>query len=733
MAKKVQPQTPQNKWLKVSQFFAAYLVAAWTFLQFLDWILKRYNVSPHWVDLMLWLFIGIIPSLLIYLYNKDRLNNRVFRRREKIIFPLNAVVLAIVIYFGFGNNDLGATTQSVNYSTALGENKTALFTKEEFRTGFAIFNFEPVKKDSTRAWMEFGISWLLYQDLLQNKNLSPVITGLTNTTDKVSNAKLFYDSYVDGEFEITDSIYSINAFIRNSANAKVIVHETFKGNDLLNLIDEITIYVTNYFSPVKLNKPDYIDLNVKDFTSNSLKAIEYYLKGDNENAIKEDSTFALVYLGSAINNVFYSLSKFDERRLADKAYEYRYKLPIQKQGETLIWKNLAYDQFEKAEELVKIQLEIDPNNPTYKSVIYNIYGKTKNVKAYTDLAYKAWKNNHNEENGRFYLNACLIKGDYNKILKEIKTLELVELNNNTLFSLKMMPQLLKGDLKSASETQNKIRLLHPDMENLIKVYDKTLAYLKDHKITKEDLQKFEGEYRSNIGEMTITFWINNNTLLHYASNQDIMPTIMAGENTVITGHALFGQTFEHTFLKNKDNNYYALKTEENLLSQSVTYMWWKLDDTIKKAETLLEAGKLDSAEVAYTLALEANPNHYYLKDVLAHINYMKSIDSVALINQYKEVTGMYGPRKFWMEKGKLFYKRTDNKQLGQVQLLPISETRYINLTRMIDIVEFEYKDGKAIASCAWRFDCEKMEWMKMDDKGNYFSKDEFKPGAITRP
>ena len=46
----------KKKWIKTLKFLAAYLVAAWTFLQFIDWILNRYNVSPHWVDILLWFF-----------------------------------------------------------------------------------------------------------------------------------------------------------------------------------------------------------------------------------------------------------------------------------------------------------------------------------------------------------------------------------------------------------------------------------------------------------------------------------------------------------------------------------------------------------------------------------------------------------------------------------------------------------------------------------------------------
>ena len=215
--------------------------------------------------------------------------------------------------------------------------------------------------------------------------------------------------------------------------------------------------------------------------------------------------------------------------------------------------------------------------------------------------------------------------------------------------------------------------------------------------------------------------------------QPVNSTLIIGENsTLIGGHAaLEGITYEYEFLKNENNEFFVLKYEENNLSRTSMNWFWKIDENIKKAEAFLEAGKLDSAEIAYTTAIQTNPKHYYLKDALAHINYVKSIDSVALINQYKEVEGTYGPRVIWIENGMLFYKRTAILSIGQFQLLPISKTRYINLTRLRDNFGFEYKDGKAIASFAWQFNCEKMEWEKSDSEVNYFRKDGNELTAIT--
>jgi hypothetical protein len=716
----------RKKLTKVLQFLAAYLVASWTFLQFIDWILIRYNISPYWVDLLLWVFIGIIPSLLIYLFNQERINNRVLKLREKIIFPLNAILLAIVLYFSFGSSDLGATTKSIDYTNEQGEQETALITKEEFRTGFPIYSFEPKTKDSTTTWLEFGISILLQEDLLQNKNLNPKLVGIRNTVDKVNNAKIFNDFYVDGEFEIIDSTYSITTFIRNSTNAKVISQETFKGKDVLNLIDDITVFVTNNFTSNEFNAPKYIDLEIKDFTSSSLKAIEYFRYGDYENAIKEDSTFALAYLKSAKGKLNFNIGKFEERNLADNAYKYRSKLPLQRRGETLIFKNLAYDAFDNAEELIKLQLQVNPNDQAYNHILYGLYGRTKNIKAYAEHANKSYKNSPSIDNGNNLIDAELITGNYDKILKELNRLEILLPFNDYIFASKLLPQLFKGDLKAAEKTLTKIKLLFPETDNLTKVHDKAIAYLKGYKVTNEDLKKFEGEYRLNINEQTVTLWVENNNLLRYVSNQTITPFIMASENTIIAGTPTSGRTWEFEFLKNNSNGYFGFKNEQNDRKYSNTYWYWKMDNTIKKAEALFEAKKLDSAKIAYETAINANPKHYYLKDVLAHINYVKSIDSLALQNQYKEVVGIYGPRKFWLEDSKLFYKRerTENGQVfPKIELFPVGKDRYLNMTKLGDNFAFEYKNGEVINSYIYLYDLEKEEWIKSELENNTFTKD----------
>jgi len=708
-----QPHSKRN-WKQIFQLLAAYLVAAWTFLEFLDWLLNRYSMSPYWVEVFIWIFIGIIPSLLIFLYHRERISEGRLKLREKIIFPLNIVVLIIGLYFGFGTSDLGARTKSINYTTEEGEARTALITKEEFRTGFYIYNFTPKEKDSANAWLEFGISRLLLEDLLQNKNLSPGYLGLTTTPDKVKESSYFHDYYIDGEFEKTDSTFILTTYIRNAKNAKIVEEKTIEGPDILDLIDDATVFITSSFSSGEFNSPNYLDMDVREITSTNLKALEYFSKGDYENAFTEDSTFALAYLFAGRRNLRFSQGNIEERALADKAYEYRYKLPLQRQSETLVQKYLAYDQFDDAEKLVKLQLEVDPSSDTYNQTLRNIYGRTRNMEAYTELGYQAWENDQNRNTGVNRIDASIIQEEYDETIDLLNTFARLQGNDPTLMAFRLLPQLYKGDLEEARKTLDRFKLLQPELEVHANLYEKALDYLEANPVTPGDLQKFSGEYRSGNSEQTNTFWVHKNTLLQYVSNQDITPLIMGAERTVVSGHPAIGQTGKKEFFENSNGEFYAYRYHQYSWQDSLQVWYWRLDESILKAESLMAAKQWDSARVAYEEAIAANPNHYYLKYPLAHLKYRDSVDTESYARQLREVEGTYSKegveskRRFWVQDGRLFYKRDG---LASKELLPVSPTRYLDMVNHSTQYEFEYNEGVVVASYVSSFDPELKRWI----------------------
>ncbi len=714
--------SPKKKWINTLKFLAGYLVAAWTFLQFLEWVLNRYDISPNWVDLFLWIFIGLVPSLAMYFHHQERISQGILKLREKIIFPLNVVLLFGVLYIGFGNTDLGATTKEISYTNDLGEVEKTLITKEEFRIEVPIYSFTQTKKDTAYSWLQYGIRELIYQDIIQDKSISSFTSGAESTVDRVMQAKIFSDYYVDGTYEVNEGVFTVKPAVRKAINGKIVAEQEFTGPDLLEILDEISIYVRNNIGIVEEKRDFYLDLQIKDFVSSSLEAIKYSLNGEHEKAQKLDSTFALSYLLDAKNKIRYSRSKIDERKTIDKAFRYANKLPLQRQLEIRIRRYVAYENWEMAEKLLKLQLEIDPSDKVYNDLLYVVYSETKQIDNYFKHAQDRFVSDQNIINGGNFLKANLLVGNYKQLVNSLKNLELLQPNNKDIFTFKIGPQLLGGDIEGARKTQEKTRLVNPSWENFAKTYDIAIDYLSNNEITADKLEPFVGVYRSEGSEQLLEFWLYDDRLIQYVSNQKLSAPILAGENLLVDGDYIENRiSYLKEFLKDSVGNFYAIKADQFNFTQKSTFYYWLFTEEMKKAESTLEEGNIETAKPLYEKLIAENPNHYYLKNALKHINYVQSKDSLALLKQYKSIVGRYGNRRFFVKDGQLFYKR---EALPELHIFPTGENEYISLTRYGTKYGFELTKGGKMASFSSSYDSSKRLWVKASDTLNYLLKNE---------
>lgn len=712
----------RKKSTKVFQFFAAYLVAAWTLLQFIDWVLIRYSISPYWVDFLLWVFIGIIPSLIIYLYHQERINKRVLRLREKIIFPLNVLLIMAVTYFGFGNSDLGATTKEISYTNESGDLETHVITKDEFRIGVPIYNFKQVTLDSTTLWINNVVNDLIALDLTQDKNITSGAKNTESTIEKVQWASLYYDYYVDGYFELVDSIYYLTPVVRSSKNGKELSRQTFKGTDFPNLIDDVSVFIREHVGIVEDMRNKYIDLSVKDITTTSMEALEQYSYKNYEKAAEIDSTFALAYLLDATRKIHFSQSKLEEQSIIDKAFEHRKRLPLQYQNMLLIQRNIAYDNWKEAEALVKLQLEINPNDIESIRRLYIIYSQTKNIDAFYKLTESRYAKNPDQFNTTYAGRARLIRGSYSEYLYKMEELISLSPNNNNLPPYKTLPLLLSGDIEAATNNHEKTKLVHPEWTHSNPLFDEAINYHKSTNGISKDFSKFIGNYRNFRYEQTLEYFEFEDKLLMLGSNQLIQQALIGGENIISYPKSGAATTIRHEFQKDSTGNIYRIKAGQTSPGKETFYSYfYKEDGLITKANTLLKEHNLIDAKTLYIDAIQKHPEHWYLIEMLKYINYIKNVNSNTLLNQYEQIVGSYGPRTFWIENNRLFYKR---KGLDKIELLPISKNRYINLSKYDTHMYFEFLDNNTIASYSWDYDIEKEQWIETINENNYFIKED---------
>jgi hypothetical protein len=702
----------KQKWINTLQIFAAYLVAAWTFLQFVDWALNRYNLSPNWVDLLLWTFIGIIPSLILYLYHRDRINKGIIKLKEKIFIPVNLILLVSILFFAFGNADLGATTKNVTFENAFGNLETKTFTKEEFRTGFNIYPFHQEQEDdSTSSWLTYGIGKVLYQDLIQNKNLSPEYDHIFSTSEKIRDASLFYEKYVDGSFKIEDGIYTLKTAIRKAANAKVLSEKVFEGQNLFNLLDQMSQFIASEID--SKNNITYIDLPISEHITNSIDALHAFVNGDYHKAYTIDNRFSLAYLEDAKQIMSQNKGKLEAQDVIDKAFATKSKLPLQKQLEVFIQRNLAYGNYEEAEKQVKLQLEVDPNNRFYNTVLFSLFGESKNTKAYFEVSEKLFLSNKSSYNGNNLSTAALVVGYENQLLDALKVLEVID---PFLKYLKIQPLIFNGQTEEAKRIFDEFKLTYSE-RNRLKPYDSIFNFLQTHSINDIDLKPFVGNYRSNNNEQTLELWLEDDRLIEYVKNQPMKAYLPANKDAVAGGN-IQNYTYYSYLLKDENNLTYGLIKRTYFWQVTQEFLFWKMDENLQEAQSAFDNKDFERAKQLYTLAKENNPNHVFIDNILGHLNYIKQNDSIKLLNLFKTYEGCYGPRKFWIEDNKFYYKRKDaNVNLPKVELLPINDTLFMDMTRLGSLMSFQTYSETTLSK-SYSFDSRDFKWKVGDEELN---------------
>ena len=98
---------------RVPQFIGVYVVASWTILQIVDWIVNRYILSPYLTDLSLGIIIAFIPTVLIMAYFHGKPGKDKWTRVEKIGIPINLATGITILAIIFYPKDLGASTETI--------------------------------------------------------------------------------------------------------------------------------------------------------------------------------------------------------------------------------------------------------------------------------------------------------------------------------------------------------------------------------------------------------------------------------------------------------------------------------------------------------------------------------------------------------------------------------------------------------------------------------------------
>ncbi|MBT8218508.1 MAG: adenylate/guanylate cyclase domain-containing protein, partial [Bacteroidia bacterium] len=386
---------------KIPQLTTLYFIGGWALLQMSNWALNHFRVSPRWSEILFILIVGMIPSILVYFNNRDRIHGGEFRIGEKILFPANFLAVGTVIFFLFQGADLGAMTRTINYVDEDGNQVSRTMVKKDYLIRLPVFPFEQINPDSSTVWVSDVLHFAFHLDLAQDDNLAVgrerVPAGSENEfptrSEKIEMSKSYGGKYyIDGKYDYDGEILELRTSLRNGSNGNLIDERSFKGTNILELIDSSSAYMRVAIGLSKEQIDAYVDQDVAETFTNNLEALRLFsqfIRGRGiikaVQAVELDSTFAYASYRISRNLYFYSAGDLEVIRFANQAYRHRKRMPPQDQIAINTHKYLAEKNYDKAEDLLKLQLEMNPNGDT-RAELFSLYSRTDQREKYLALA-----------------------------------------------------------------------------------------------------------------------------------------------------------------------------------------------------------------------------------------------------------------------------------------------------------------------------------------------------------
>ena len=299
---------------RVPQIFAIYMGACWGLVEFADFMVEEFLLSPHWTRVALVGSLLLAPSALMLAWYHGKPGRDRMARAEKVGIPANVALCVTVLWGVFGGSDLGAATTAVTVETEDGEVIERVVAKAEFRKRTALFPLEAgTGTEPDESWLAYAVPLALEIDLLADDFFQPVTLGpiigelrdlgfdnpgnVPSTLRREVAERQYADFLVAGSIDRADDRYRVALRLHRVADGSLVEESVYEGNDLLALVDEMSPALkTSLAIPAR----DGIeDLPVRERLTSEPAAWREYVLGIAGLFVRDDLTAAIEHMKAA--------------------------------------------------------------------------------------------------------------------------------------------------------------------------------------------------------------------------------------------------------------------------------------------------------------------------------------------------------------------------------------------------------------------------------------------------
>ena len=482
-----------NLWRRrFPQIMGSYFVVGFTLLQFLDWIVTRYYISPFWIDILLFFLILMLPGVAIVAYNHGKPGKDIWTKTEKVFLPLNIMVALSILFFSFKGAELGASADTIQVEDASGEIIEKVVSKQSFRKTMAIFYFEN-KGQTNDDWLSEGIPFALELDMdqdlfvnvsssfdwisaLQRNKINEITETPVALQRRLSEQKR-YKFFTTGSFERNEDGFSLDYAVFGSPNWKQQKSGTLTSTDIFSLIDQLSIDLKKAMDLGDKHLSNQGDPNISEIYTGSEEAFKQHILGFHEIHVSNNLAGSIPFLLKAVDlypdfalahfaltDVYtFTNQKANAQKHIGLTLEKLYALPDEYR---ILAKAVDYslkDQPEKSRKTLHTMMEFHPNSLLPINRLGNFYYLNGSFEEAKKIYRRGIEVDPVNENFHIQLaNMAMAEEKFDSALIYYQTL--AEYYPNDASTIRNFANYYKktGDLEKALEQYEKSLLLEPE-------------------------------------------------------------------------------------------------------------------------------------------------------------------------------------------------------------------------------------------------------------------------------
>ncbi|MEN8224447.1 MAG: tetratricopeptide repeat protein [Bacteroidota bacterium] len=376
---------------RVIQIAAIYLAVSLLIRMSMQFITMEYMLSPHLVNLVWYVLLSLLPSIILLSYFHGKRGVSKWTRVELVGMPLNLIAAILMIIFVFEGKDLGAMTTKVTVQDEDGMQIEKVLPKNEFRKKIFIFNLENLSGDTSLDYLQYSFPAMTEHDLSQDLLITAETSiklypkmldaGYKKAIDlPLTLMKQYADErhmnyFLSGTFNKNEAEFILDVKVYDTKLTRLISEISLKDMSLFGLVDQLSVEIKRSMGLPESHINETPDLPVSGILTESESALYYFslsIKAEALNqweenvrylnlATEADPGFAMAYAKIAIS--YLQIGDIENSRDALRsAMNYPYKLTEQYQFVVKYVDYVLDQKPDKAFKVVKMWTELYPDD-----------------------------------------------------------------------------------------------------------------------------------------------------------------------------------------------------------------------------------------------------------------------------------------------------------------------------------------------------------------------------------